>query len=65
MIEINNLRVKYGLDIILDNISFSFNNQKIYGLIGKNGAGKTTLLKAICRLFTIPYNLYRGFTSIF
>ena len=50
MIKIDNLRVKYGLDIILNNISFSFNNQKIYGLIGKNGAGKTTLLKSICRL---------------
>ncbi|MDS3984241.1 ABC transporter ATP-binding protein [Staphylococcus warneri] len=30
---------------ILDNVTFSFSDSKIVGLIGKNGAGKTTLMK--------------------
>lgn len=36
----------------LDNVSLSFEEGKIYGLLGRNGAGKTTLLNCITgRLF--------------
>ena len=43
MIEIHSLSKSYGW-------SYSFENGKIYGLIGRNGIGKTTLLKCICGL---------------
>lgn len=51
MLTIKNLTKKYD-ETILDNISFDFNSNKIYGLVGINGAGKTTLLKNISNLDT-------------
>lgn len=37
----------------LDQVTLSFEEGKIYGLLGRNGAGKTTLLNCITgRLFT-------------
>ena len=39
MLEIKDLTKKYNNRIILDNINFTFKDNKIYGIIGKNGAG--------------------------
>lgn len=50
MIEITNMDMSYGENKILDEISYKFCSDKIYGIIGKNGAGKTTLLKIMARL---------------
>lgn len=47
MIEITNLTKKYTDKTALDNISLTFSDNKIYGLLGSNGAGKTTLMKII------------------
>ena len=38
---------------VLDHISYTFNQGKIYGLKGKNGSGKTMLLRAICGLIHV------------
>ena len=46
-VEIENLSVKSGKDILLDNVNLEFHCGQLTALIGKNGAGKTTLLKAI------------------
>lgn len=46
-IEIKNLKKKYDDNLVLDNISLTFDENKIYGLLGRNGAGKTTLLNII------------------
>lgn len=43
-IEVKNLKKKYGDNLVLDNIDIVFEDNKIYGLLGRNGAGKTTLL---------------------
>lgn len=43
-IEVKNLKKKYGDNLVLDNIDIVFEENKIYGLLGRNGAGKTTLL---------------------
>lgn len=48
MIEIKNITKKYDSNIILDNISATFEEGKIYGIVGKNGSGKSVLLKIIC-----------------
>lgn len=32
---------------VLDDISYTFESGKIYGIYGKNGSGKTMLLRAI------------------
>jgi len=50
MIEINNLSFSYGKVSVLDNISLSLENGRIYGLLGENGVGKTTLLTLLCGL---------------
>lgn len=46
-LEVNNLFKSYGTNQVLRNINFTFEEGKIYGLLGKNGAGKTTLFNAI------------------
>ena len=37
---------------VLSNISYTFENGKIYLLTGHNGCGKTMLLRALCGLLT-------------
>ena len=50
MIEITNLSFSYKKTQVFSNISLSFKEGNIYGLLGENGVGKTTLLKLICGL---------------
>lgn len=47
ILSCKNIKKTYGIDIILENISFSINEGEKVGLIGANGAGKTTLFKII------------------
>lgn len=47
MLNIQNLTVKYGNTVVLDNISFEVNKSEIVSIIGQNGSGKSTLFKAI------------------
>ncbi|MBQ2640234.1 MAG: ABC transporter ATP-binding protein [Bacilli bacterium] len=44
---IENLNKKYDKNEVLKDINFTFEEGKIYGLIGRNGAGKTTLFNSI------------------
>lgn len=53
IIIIKELSKKFKDSKVLDNVSISFEQGKIHGLIGRNGAGKTMLLKCICG-FVIP-----------
>ena len=46
-LEVNNLKKSYGEKLVLDDIDFSFESGKIYGLIGRNGAGKTTFFNSL------------------
>ena len=48
MIKIKNLTKIYDENKILDGISITFEEGKIYGIVGKNGRGKSVLLKTIC-----------------
>ena len=47
VIKISNLSKDYGKHKVLDNVSLTIEENKIYGLLGRNGAGKTTLLNLI------------------
>lgn len=46
-IEIKSIIKNYGKKNVLNDISLTFEEGKIYGLLGRNGAGKTTLLNLI------------------
>lgn len=46
-IEIKNLTKNYGKVCALDDVSVTFEEGKIYGLLGRNGAGKSTMLNCI------------------
>lgn len=50
MIEIKNYIKVLKKRNVLDNISYTFENGKIYGLYGRNGSGKTMLLRAMAGL---------------
>ncbi|MFC4620041.1 ABC transporter ATP-binding protein [Camelliibacillus cellulosilyticus] len=47
VVECRGLTKNYGRGKALDDLSFTIEDNKITGLIGRNGAGKTTLLKII------------------
>jgi ABC-2 type transport system ATP-binding protein len=46
-IEIKNVSKSYGKTAALKNVSATFGDGKICGLLGRNGAGKTTLLNIV------------------
>lgn len=46
-IEIKNVSKNFGNVKALSNVNLTFENDKIYGLLGRNGAGKSTLLNII------------------
>ena len=46
-IEIINVSKNFNKTVAIDNVSLTFEPNKIYGLMGRNGAGKTTLLNVI------------------
>lgn len=47
-IRIEQLTKVFKTSVVLDDISVTFQEKKIHGLIGRNGSGKTMLLKCIC-----------------
>lgn len=46
-LSVNNLKKSYGVDTIIENITFAINENENVGIVGPNGAGKTTLFKLI------------------
>jgi ABC-2 type transport system ATP-binding protein len=52
MIEVKNLKKKFGEKTAVDGISFSIEKGKITGLLGPNGAGKTTTMRIMAGYFS-------------
>jgi len=66
LLEIKNLKKKYGEFEALKGLNFSVNAGEIVALLGKNGAGKTTLLNSIAG-YIFPTSgdiLYKGETLL-
>lgn len=53
MIELQNVKKKYGRKEVLKDVSFTINKGEITCLIGINGVGKTTILNAIANVTPI------------
>jgi ABC-2 type transport system ATP-binding protein len=47
VIEVRDLRKRYGDTVALDGVSFSVEPGEIYGLAGPNGAGKTSAVEVV------------------
>lgn len=53
-LEIKKLSKSYGKKEILDSVDYTFENNKIYGIVGRNGVGKTTFFEVLNS--DTPYN---------
>lgn len=51
-LELKNIKKSFGEKVVLKGISFSANNGKAFGLLGRNGAGKTTTIRILMDVFS-------------
>lgn len=59
ILEVENLSLQYGEQIILDQVSFSTKERKIVGLLGSNSAEQSSIIKILAGLvFPETGNLY-------
>nr|WP_251575839.1 ABC transporter ATP-binding protein [Limosilactobacillus agrestimuris] len=60
-LKISHVTKKFGRHLVLDDVSFTLEPAKIYGLLGRNGAGKSTLLNIISnRIFSTSGSVKLG-----
>ena len=52
VIEVSNLRKRYGDQVAVDDVSFTVEEGEIFGVLGPNGAGKTTTVECVAGLRT-------------
>jgi ABC-2 type transport system ATP-binding protein len=50
IIEVTNLRKRYGELVAVDDVSFTVEEGEIFGILGPNGAGKTTTVECVTGL---------------
>ena len=47
IIEVENLHKRYGSTVAVDDVSFTVEQDEIFGILGRNGAGKTTTVECV------------------
>ena len=52
VIECKDISMRFGEQVVLQNVNLTFTSGQIYGITGRNGSGKTVLLKIICGLLS-------------
>ena len=50
VITAENIKMRYGANTVLNDVTINVEQGDIYGLVGKNGSGKTTLLRILTGL---------------
>ena len=50
MIQLVEISKAFGSHVVLDRLSFTFEDNNVYGIVGKNGSGKTTLFHCMTGL---------------
>ena len=50
MLHISNVRLRYGSQEVIRNLSLTIEAGNVRGLVGLNGSGKTTLINGLCGL---------------
>ena len=65
MISVQNLELRAGARLLMEDVTFRVDNGDKIGLVGRNGAGKTTMTKVLAGLAlpaegtVTPVRLYR------
>ena len=50
LIEVKNLSVRFGDELVLDDVSFEVHEEEVFVVLGESGCGKTTLLRCMTGL---------------
>ena len=48
MVEVSGVNKSFGDEHVLKDVTYTFEQGKIHGIVGNNGSGKTVLMKCIC-----------------
>ena len=51
--ELKNVKFSYGGEMVLDDLSLIFPENRIIGIVGRSGCGKSTLLKLLMRFWRV------------
>ena len=47
-IQAEGIRMRFGADTVVKDITCTWETGKIHGIVGRNGSGKSVLMKCIC-----------------
>ncbi len=50
ILELNHVSKRFRNQVVLEDVNYTFQSGRIYGIIGENGCGKSVLLKLLCGL---------------
>jgi len=52
LLKVEALHKSFAGRVVVENLSFSLQEEEVFGLLGPNGAGKTTALKMVVGILT-------------